>query len=220
MKAHAYQPDRSAERLEMVERQIAVRGVRAIDVLAAMRAVPRERFVPDERADEAYSDSALPIDCGQTISQPYIVARMTELLALPPGGRALEIGTGTGYQTAVLSRLAGEVYTIEWHLPLMVAACERLRALGAANVRFRCGDGSLGWAEQAPFDGILVTAGAPDVPDALTRQLAVGAKLVVPIGPVGDQSLLVVERGVSGLTRETVLPCRFVKLLGSQGWSA
>jgi protein-L-isoaspartate(D-aspartate) O-methyltransferase len=212
------EPDRAAEREEMVAEQLVSRGVRSEPVLAAMRRIPRERFVPAGQQASAYSDGALPIDCGQTISQPYMVARMTELLELRPEQAALEIGTGSGYQTAILACLAKHVYTIEWHLKLMTQAANRLARLGLRNVTFRCADGSLGWPERAPFEAIIVTAGPPDVPQPLSEQLAMDGRLVVPIGPPGDQTLLLVRRTETGFEREEVMRCRFVKLLGAAGW--
>lgn len=204
----------------MIGSQLVARGVRTEAVLDAFRRVPRELFIPPELADRAYEDGALPVDCGQTISQPYIVARMTELLELTPSDRVLEVGTGTGYQTAILANLAAEVFTIEWHLKLMTAAVRRLRQLELANVTFRCGDGSLGWPEQAPFDAIIVTAGGPRVPESLRQQMSLGGRLVMPIGPKDDQVLVRVRRaGESDWRQEQVLACRFVKLMGAEGWS-
>jgi protein-L-isoaspartate(D-aspartate) O-methyltransferase len=208
-----------AEREEMVRTQIERRGVRAEAVLEAMRAVPREWFVPGAIAGKAYTDAALPIECEQTVSQPYMVARMTELLELEPHQRVLEIGTGSGYQTAILARLAKQVYTVEWYLKLMNLAAGRLERLGQTNVVFRCGDGSLGWPEHAPYDAILVTAGAPDVPEALRSQLAPGGRLVIPVGGKASQTLVRVCRTESGFEREDYLSCRFVKLVGEQGWN-
>jgi protein-L-isoaspartate(D-aspartate) O-methyltransferase len=210
--------NRTAEREEMVAEQLAARGIRSEAVLSAMRRIPRELFVlPGQRA-AAYSDGALPIDCLQTISQPYMVARMTELLELTAERSVLEIGTGSGYQTAILASLARQVYTIEWHLKLLNQAAARLEPLGLRNVALRCADGSLGWPERAPFHGIIVTAGAPEVPQPLTDQLAVGGRLVVPVGPIGDQTLVLVRRTETGLKTEEILKCRFVKLLGAAGW--
>lgn len=208
----------AAGRQRMVEQQLAARGIRCPAVLEAMVRVPREHFVPASLVSRAYEDGALPIDCHQTISQPYMVARMTELLGDMSGRRVLEIGTGTGYQTAILANVAGQVYTIEWHLKLMNQAAGRLAALEIRNVAYRCGDGSLGWPERAPFDGIMVTAGAPIVPDPLCEQLEHGGRLVVPIGPEGDQTLMRVQRTERGFERDEVLKCRFVKLLGKAGW--
>jgi len=210
--------ERAAEREEMVRSQLERRGIRDPAVLAAMRRVPRHRFVPPALADQAYRDCALPTDCGQTISQPYMVARMTELLELQPDDRVLEVGTGTGYQTAILALLAGHVYTVEWHLRLMTAAADRLERLGCHNVTFRCGDGSVGWPQHAPFDAIIVTAGAPDVPRSLTDQLAPGGRLVIPIGEMANQILVRVRQTAAGPKREEHLACRFVKLLGQEGW--
>jgi protein-L-isoaspartate(D-aspartate) O-methyltransferase len=211
---------RAAEREEMVESQLARRGIRSEAVLEAMREIPREWFVSKGMLGQAYHDGALPVDCGQTISQPYIVARMTELLELQPEDTVLEVGTGTGYQTAILARLARHVYTIEWHLKLMNAAAHRLERMGQTNVTFRCGDGSLGWPEHAPYDAIIVTAGAPDVPQPLREQLVVGGRLVLPVGELCNQMLIRVRRTESDYTREDYLPCRFVKLLGAEGWQS
>ncbi len=202
----------------MVAEQLAARGIRSEAVLSAMGWIPRERFVPPGQQSSAYGDGALPIDCLQTISQPYMVARMTELLGLTREHRVLEIGTGSGYQTAILACLGRHVYSIEWHLKLLTLAAARLEALGLRNITLRCGDGSLGWPEQAPFNAILVTAGAPVVPSALTEQLAVGGRLVIPVGPVGDQTLVLVRRTEGGLKTEDILKCRFVKLVGAAGW--
>lgn len=208
----------AAQRTDMVEHQLACRGIRHPAVLGAMGRVPRERFMPPELADRAYEDSALGIACGQTISQPYMVARMTELLDPGPDDHVLEIGTGSGYQTAVLAELVGHVCTIEWHLRLMTEAAERLNELGISNVSFRCGDGTRGWPERAPFDGILVTAGGPVVPTALREQLAVGGRMVIPVGPLDDQTLLVIRRTPDGFETIEDLKCRFVKLVGAEGW--
>ena len=210
--------DRSAERERMVCEQLQRRGINSESVLDAMRRIPRERFVLPAFDAQAYADSALAIDCGQTISQPYMVARMTQLLELRPEDRVLEIGTGSGYQTAILACLTERVYTIEWHAKLMSAAEERLKVLGLTNVTFRCADGSLGWLELAPFEAIMVTAGAPDVPEPLCEQLTVGGRLVVPIGGQYEQTLVRVRRTEAGPQREDYLKCRFVKLLGEAGW--
>ena len=218
MAAESTEDHYAAERERMVDEQIAQRGVRSEAVLAALRRIPRERFLPPADVGRAYSDGAQSIDCGQTISQPYMVGRMTELLAPQRGQSVLEVGTGSGYQTAILACVAGRVYTIEWHLKLLNQAAARLEGLSLRNVCFRCGDGSVGWAEHSPYDGIMVTAGAPEVPEALCEQLAVGGRLVVPVGPVNDQVLVVVQRTVRGYERQEVLRCRFVKLLGVAGW--
>jgi protein-L-isoaspartate(D-aspartate) O-methyltransferase len=210
--------EKQAERDEMVQSQLAGRGIRDPRLLEAMRRIPRHRFVPPALADRAYEDCALPVAAGQTISQPYMVARMTELLALRPDARVLEIGAGTGYQTAVLAELASRVFSVEWHLSLLTAAAERVRGADYHNVEFRCGDGSLGWPEHAPYDGILVAAGAPHVPDSLCEQLALHGTLVVPVGDKEEQSLVIIRRLVDGFERDTHTPCRFVRLMGREGW--
>jgi protein-L-isoaspartate(D-aspartate) O-methyltransferase len=206
----------------MVETQIAGRGIRDPAVLAAMRAVPREDFVAPGQASRAYDDTPLPIGDGQTISQPYIVAVMTEALRLRPGDRVLEIGTGSGYAAAVLAVLAAEVYTIERIEGLATSARRRLRDEGYANVHVRHGDGSLGWPEHAPYDAIVVTAGGPDVPPSLLRQLAVGGRLVMPIGPTPRSQRLVrvVRVAEDRYDREALEDVAFVPLIGAEGWPA
>jgi protein-L-isoaspartate(D-aspartate) O-methyltransferase len=204
----------------MVEEQIRARGVSDARVLAVMERVPRDRFLPATDAEVAYADRALPLPNGQSISQPYVVAAMTEALAIQPQHRVLEIGTGSGYQTAILAELAAEVYTIERIEPLQLAARELLTGLGVLNVAYRVGDGTLGWPEAAPFDGIIVTAAAPEAPPSLLNQLAEGGRLVIPVGPEDEQTLTVIERS-GGATRETpAFPCRFVKLIGQEGWQS
>lgn len=198
-------------------RFLARRGIRDERVLAAIAAVPRELFVPEELQAEAYADRALPIGHGQTISQPFMVAAMLEALALD-GGRVLDVGTGSGYQAAVLAELADEVVTIELVPELAEQARRTLERAGFARVEVRIGDGSLGVPERAPFDGIVVAAAAPAVPEALYRQLAPGGRIVVPVGTVRDQWLEVVERGEKGPERRRTVPCRFVPLLGSEGF--
>ena len=178
----------------MVVQQLERRGVRDRRVLEAMAATPREAFVPNVPTSVAYDDRALPIDAGQTISQPYIVARMTELLAVEPGDRVLEIGTGSGYQAAVLARLGARVTSIERFPDLSDSAREHLRGQGIDGVDLRVADGSRGLPDEAPWDGIIVTAAAPSIPDALREQLAVGARLVIPVGALDRQELIVVER--------------------------
>ena len=179
----------------MIRRQVVDRGVRDERVLAALRAVPRERFFPEERRAYAYADRATSIGHGQTISQPYMVALMTERLDVRPPHRVLEIGTGSGYQTAVLAHLAAEVYSVERVKPLLDAAFERLMDLRLRNVHFRYGDGTLGWPEKAPFDRILAAAGAPELPkDLLLGQLADGGLAVLPVGPQDEQMLVEVRR--------------------------
>lgn len=208
------------QRIEMVRRQLAGRGIRDHRVLDAMAEVPREQFVPRSIRDAAYDDRALPVECNQTISQPYIVAKMSEMLELEPTHRVLEIGTGTGYQTAILAHLAQEVFTIERHAELSVLASDRLSALGFTNIRYRCGDGSVGWEDAAPFDRIVVTAGAPETPHRLTAQLAEGGRLVIPVGDESTQTLYAIRRKGYKYLTQTGIPCRFVKLIGEQGWRA
>ncbi len=202
----------------MVNEQIRARGISDERVLWAMETVPRERFVLPSDAAEAFSDRALPIALGQTISQPYVVASMTAGLNLQPGHRVLEIGTGSGYQAAILARVAREIYTIERVEPLQTAARSLLALLGIDNVSYRIGDGSVGWPEAAPFDRIIVTAAAPTVPPSLLEQLVDGGRLVIPVGNEREQTLTIIER-IGKKTRETPqYPCRFVKLLGREAW--
>jgi protein-L-isoaspartate(D-aspartate) O-methyltransferase len=206
---------REAERLRMVAEQIEARGVADPRVLAALRHVPRHRFVPPERAADAYADQAVAIGHGATISQPYVVAVMTEQAAVRPGARVLEVGTGSGYQAALLAELGGEVYTIEIVEPLARRAEEALRRTGYAGVRVRAGDGYRGWPEAAPFDAILVTAAAPRVPQPLLDQLAVGGRLVIPVDVAdGAQELQVHERSEAGISTRRVLGVRFVPMTG------
>lgn len=200
-------------RERMVERDIAGRGVKDGRVLAVMREVPRHLFVPPDQAAQAYDDHPLPIGSGQTISQPYVVAFMTEQLRLTGSERVLEIGTGSGYQTAVLARLAAKVYTIEIRAELAEQARARLAATGATNVEVRAGDGWFGWKEEAPFDGILVTAAPETVPGPLLEQLAPGGRMVIPVGGF-YQELKVIERTADGLRERSVLPVRFVPFVG------
>lgn len=213
-------PRRTA-RDAMVRTQIERRGVRDPRVLEAMREVPRERFVPSAQRSRALADCALPIAEGQTISQPYVVGRMVEAVRLQPGARVLEIGTGSGYAAAVLAEIADTVDTVERHEELADAARGRFQTLGFERIRVHVGDGSLGWPEHAPYDAILVSAGAPDVPPTLLRQLAVGGNLVLPIGPSPyDQDLLRVHRRDDDDFRRTQLGgVRFVPLVGEEGWS-
>jgi protein-L-isoaspartate(D-aspartate) O-methyltransferase len=206
------------QRARMVERQLRARGIRSQAVLEAMGQVPRERFVPPGRQHLAYRDQAVPHSRGQTVSQPYMVAVMTEALRLRPQDRVLEIGTGSGYQTAVLCQLASEVYTVERIAALAAEAREILLELGCANTRFLVGDGTLGWPEAAPFDAILVTAGAPAVPASLKAQLAEGGRLVVPVGDRFVQELMRVTRRGESFQEVELLSCRFVPLIGAEGW--
>lgn len=207
--------DYSVQQEMMVREQIARRGLTNPRLLDAFRRVPRHRFVPPEVRHESYRDGPLPIGGGQTISQPYIVALMTSLLNLDGTQRVLEIGTGSGYQAAVLSVLAKEVCSIEIVAPLAAEAGVRLAALGHANVEVRAGDGYRGWPEHAPFDAILLTAAPPEIPRPLLEQLAVGGRLVAPVGAEwGVQELVVVERTPAGLKRWAVAPVRFVPMTG------
>jgi protein-L-isoaspartate(D-aspartate) O-methyltransferase len=201
------------ERQRMVESQIIARGVESAGVLEAMRDVPRHFFVPEDLRDRAYADRPQYIGSGQTISQPYIVALMTELLDLDGDERVLEIGTGSGYQAAVLSRLAREVYTIEIIGELAERARETLTDLGYDNIHFRVGDGYEGWPEAAPFEAIIVTAAPPELPAALVEQLAVGGRLVVPVGGRLVQDLEVHTKTEDGLEMRKVIPVRFVPMV-------
>jgi protein-L-isoaspartate(D-aspartate) O-methyltransferase len=198
----------------MVEGQLRRRGIRDERVLAAMNRMPREHFVQPRLAYEAYADSALPIDCDQTISQPIIVAMMSEALQLTGGERVLEIGTGSGYQTAILAELAEEVFSIERHAELSRQAGERLAQLGYANVRLRVGDGSLGWPEEAPFEKIIVTAGAAECPPALWDQLVEGGVLVGPFGEPSEQALWEMHKIAGRQESRFLTACRFVPLVG------
>ena len=196
---------------------MARRGIRDERVLAALAAVPRELFVPEQLRRHAYADRALPIGSGQTISQPFMVATMLEALALD-GGRVLDVGTGSGYQAALLAELADEVVTIERVPELAEQARATLERAGYGRVDVRVGDGTLGVADSVPFDGIVVAAAAPAVPEALYRLLAPAGRLVVPVGTRRDQWLEVVERGEGGRRRWRTVPCRFVPLLGAEGF--
>lgn len=203
--------DFAQRRLDMVERQIRQRGVVDPRVLDAMRSVPRERFVPAEAVPNAYDDSPLSIGYGQTISQPYIVAYMSEALGVQPGHKVLEIGTGSGYQAAVLGRLAREVYTIEIVPELARSAGATLRDLGMTNVQVRQGDGYLGWPEHAPFDRIMVTAAPDRIPMPLIEQLAPGGRLVIPVGAQGrEQWMTIVDRTGKGTVERRTIPVQFV----------
>lgn len=209
------QDDAEAARLReaMVTQQIAARGVRSEAVLSAMRGVPRHLFVPEDLRAEAYADHPLPIGEGQTISQPYIVGLMSELLEVKAGDKVLEIGTGSGYQAAVLAAMGCEVYTIEIRASLAALAETRLKELGYPNVHVRAGDGYAGWPEAGPFRGIIVTAAPERIPEPLLQQLAVGGKLVIPVGAYYQQ-LKVVTREPQGFSEKDVLPVRFVPMTG------
>lgn len=202
----------------MVEKQIRRRGVGSPRVLEAMLAVPRHEYVPAVFQADAYADKPLPIGGGQTISQPFIVAAMAEALCLNGDERVLEVGTGSGYQAAVLSLMAREVYSVESHTPLALAAQERLTRLGYTNVHVHNGDGSLGFAECAPYDAILVTAAAPEIPPLLAPQLREGGRLVIPVGSRESQELLQVRKEAGKLCSRALFDCRFVPLLGRYGW--
>jgi protein-L-isoaspartate(D-aspartate) O-methyltransferase len=206
----------------MVQTQIADRGVRNPAVLAAMQRVPREDFLPASLQGSAYADRALPIEAGQTLSQPYIVARMLEAAELGPRDRVLEVGAGSGYSTAVLALLAGHIVAIERHAELAALARARLQRLGHLHVEVHCADGSVGWPALAPYDAILVDAGGPQVPPALREQLALGGRLVMPVGDSVDfQHLVKLTRRAAGtFDRELLDAVAFVPLVGAQGWAA
>jgi len=211
--------DLDAARARSVDHDIAARGITDERVLSAMRSVRRERFVPAELAQSAYDDNALPIESGQTISQPYIVALMAEAAEISPSDTVLEVGTGSGYGAAVLAELAAEVWTIERHANLAESARRQLRAEGIDNVHVLVGDGTLGWPEKAPYDAIVVTASSPGVPGALREQLAVGGRLILPTGTKRrGQKLVRVRRRNGDYSREDLGSVRFVPLIGSQGW--
>ena len=217
----------SGLRQAMVELQLRRRGIADERVLAAMGSLPREAFVPEDLLEEAYDDCALPVGMGQTISQPYIVACMTEAIAPRPGMRVLEIGTGTGYQAAVLALIGCDVLTVERLPELAAAARARLDSIArelddpglASRVRIEVGDGSLGPSSGGPFEGILVTAAAPAIPSRLKEQLADGGRLVVPVGPLGSQELVVVTRQGEGFIERNLGACVFVPLIGSDAYS-
>ncbi len=206
------------ERHRMVEEQIVVRGVSDERVLAAMRKVPRHEFLPEAIRGMAYQDSALPLGEGQTMSQPYMVAVMTELLELRGTERVLEIGTGSGYQAAVLAELCEKVYTVERIKLLADRARMNLDRLGYRSVAIKVYDGTYGWKDMAPFDAILVTAGSPDIPAPLVEQLKEGGRLVIPVGERFDQTLLKVVKSADGMLTERGIPCVFVPLVGNHGW--
>ena len=213
-------PDFAVARQEMVARQIRDRGVLSPRVLEAMSTVARHEFVPMVAQASAYSDEPLPIGGGQTISQPYMVALMTDALRLSGTERVLEIGGGCGYQAAVLSLLAREVVVVELQPALASASRERLARLGYANVRVEEGDGSLGWPGNGPFDAIVVSAAAPAIPPPLSEQLAEGGRLVIPVGSSDRQDLVRIVKRSGGLARESLCACRFVPMLGRHGWPA
>jgi protein-L-isoaspartate(D-aspartate) O-methyltransferase len=205
-------------RAVMVERDLRRRGIRDDRVLNAMLSVPRHRFVTPNLAAEAYADTPLPTRLGQTISQPYIVALMTQAVGVTNGARVLEIGTGSGYQAAVLAALGADVWSVEASPELHGEAAARLRDLGFSAVHLRCGDGTLGWPDAAPFDGILATGSLPERPTALLRQLRPGGVFVGPIGPLGRQRLVRLEVDPPREREETLCVCSFVPLVGAAGW--
>jgi protein-L-isoaspartate(D-aspartate) O-methyltransferase len=219
VKARANVAEIKADDVERMEFQLTLRrrGIGDKAVLRAMDEVPREHFVTAEFSDSAYADQALPIACGQTISQPYVVAYMTEQLEVQPQHRVLEVGTGSGYQAAILSRLAREVVSIERYRTLANAARDRLKTLACSNVTVLAGDGMAGASDQAPFDRIIVTAAAEDVPQALVDQLSDGGKMVLPLGPrSGTQHIVKLVKTASGVTRQDLIAVRFVPLLHGQ----
>jgi len=207
-------------RKKMVDTQIIARGIKDRRVIEAMLKTPRHLFVQEAMASQAYNDTSLPIGDKQTISQPHMVALMTEMLELAGSETVLEIGTGSGYQAAVLSCLARRVCTIE-RIPSLAAKARRLfDTLGLTNIAMKIDDGTVGWAAEAPFDAIIVTAGAPDIPEALVSQLAAGGRLIIPVGDQTDQELVRLVRNEDGtLSQEKSLACRFVRLIGKDGWS-
>ncbi|WP_343520919.1 protein-L-isoaspartate(D-aspartate) O-methyltransferase [Sphingomonas sp.] len=207
------------QREAMVEQQIAARGISDPALLDAMCAVPREAFVPAAMREFAYEDTPLPIKAGQTISQPYIVALMIEAARIGPGDCVLEIGLGSGYAAAVMSRIADQVYAIDRHAELSALARGRMARLGYGNVMIRTADGTAGWPEEAPFDAILVAAGGPELPAPLCRQLALGGRLVMPVGDADEQRLMRVTRAAEDVfEREDLGGVRFVPLVGAHGW--
>jgi protein-L-isoaspartate(D-aspartate) O-methyltransferase len=206
------------QRKRMVDEQLIPRGISDPAVLEAFKKVPRHHFVPAPYTVASYADNPLPVGCGQTISQPYIVAVMTEYLKLSGNEKVLEIGTGSGYQAAILAEICSKVYTIEKEEKLLERAKKVLSEEGYDNIVFRCGDGTEGWKEEAPFDGIIVTAAAPDVPEPLKEQLADGGRLVIPVGTLYSQMLVALEKKGEEYTQENICGCIFVPLIGKYGW--
>lgn len=212
--------ERLAEREWMVQTQLMGRNITDEAVINSMLIVPRHKYVMEDKQEYAYYDTALEIEAGQTISQPYIVALMAQALELKASDKVLEIGTGSGYSAAILSRMAAYIYTIERHDILAHFAKERFQHRGYENIEVRVGDGTLGWTEKAPFDAILVTAGGPVIPDSLINQLAIGGRLIIPVGDKGEQKLMRVKKtATSELIEENLGPVRFVPLIGTKGWS-
>ena len=210
--------DFSKARLKMVEDQIIARGIRDPRVIAAMKKVPRHLFVEEALQSQAYSDHPLPIGEKQTISQPYMVALMTETLLLTGRDKVLEIGAGSGYQTCILAEIALKVFSIERIRSLAIQVRKLVYELGYLNVEIKFSDGTLGWMEESPFDAIMVTAGSPGIPQPLVDQLAVGGRLVIPVGDPTDQELIRVTRTEGGIRKEDLGGCRFVRLIGQHGW--
>jgi len=206
-------------RLKMVEEQVVARGIKDARVIAAMRKIPRHLFVEEALQNQAYSDRPLPIGEKQTISQPYMVALMSEALQLTGKEKVLEIGSGSGYQTAILAEMARQVFSIERILSLTMKARMLLINLGYTNVEVKFSDGTEGWIGESPFDAIIVTAGSPDTPQPLVDQLAVGGRLVIPVGDESVQDLIRLTKTEEGIKREDLGGCRFVKLIGRHGWS-
>ena len=211
--------DFSKARLKMVEEQIISRGIQDPKLIVAMQKVPRHLFVEEALQNQAYNDHPLPIGEKQTISQPYIVALMTEALQLKGDERILEIGTGSGYQTTILAEMAGKVFSVERIRSLAIKARRLLYELGYFNVEIKIFDGTYGWVEEAPFDAIIVTAGSPDIPQPLIDQLAIGGRLVIPLGDQSLQDLIRITKTEKGIKREDLGGCRFVKLIGRYGWN-
>ena len=216
MKKEAIKYERQRE--EMVRHQIQARGIKDPVVLSAFRSVPRHLFVSEALRDQAYGDYPLPIGEQQTISQPYIVAEMTQALELGKDDRVLEIGTGSGYQAAILAEIVYRVYTIERIRSLYIQARKLLDKLHYHNIVMRCSDGTAGWKDESPFDAIIVTAGAPHVPEKLLDQLAAGGRMVVPVGNQHSQDLIKVVKDKKVIHKSNLGGCRFVKLIGEQGW--
>ncbi|MGD8344234.1 MAG: protein-L-isoaspartate(D-aspartate) O-methyltransferase [Desulfobacterales bacterium] len=206
------------QRDDMVNHQLKSRGINDPHVLEALRTVPRHLFVSEALRDQAYGDYPLPIGEQQTISQPYIVAEMTQALELGKDDRVLEIGTGSGYQAAVLAEIVFRVYTIERIRALYIQARKLLDRLNYHNIIMRCSDGTTGWQDESPFDAIMVTAGAPEVPEKLLDQLAAGGRMIVPVGNQHSQDLIKITKDKAGIHRSNLGGCRFVKLIGAQGW--
>jgi protein-L-isoaspartate(D-aspartate) O-methyltransferase len=205
-------------RLKMVEEQIIARGIKDLRLTGAMRKVPRHLFVEEALQSQAYSDHPLPIGEKQTISQPYMVALMTEALSLTGKEKVLEIGTGSGYQTAVLAELASKVFSVERIRSLAIKARKLLLELGYLNTEVKFSDGTVGWLDESPFDAIMVTAGSPEIPQPLIDQLKVGGRMAIPVGDIHTQDLIRIIKTEDGIKREDLGGCRFVKLIGKYGW--